>query len=434
VKVFVSFSSNDVRIAEHLYADLVSAGAEVYQYGKSERSGVSSWEQVLTWINDSDVFIVLLSQSSLKSQPVKDEIDQAAYARSNSDGKKPAQLVPAIIESGVKPPILIERFATLDLLVYQTGMARLLKQLGLKPGRARPVTIPSLPDFSDLFFQYKTLSPAPRPATLWSQEAEQVLNKYKLVKPPDVSVETERKHIDALLAGKSSEYDALFLGFKPDPPDQKQAPIMPPLLRNKLLTFDWSGLAQPLTTPKLSSRPGHLRWTRVAEATAYVLEESADDQFKAPKEVYRGPETEFRPLALGFPSYRVKATGGVFRADGAWSNSTIFLPSAGLLGAFKFLDAPKLSGVAGRLRWTEVLGASSYVLEGSRSTSFEKPTVVYMGSVTSFNTLEPADLSAHGAPASWYRCFRVKATGPIGESPWSETVDPFASGKIIRDK
>jgi hypothetical protein len=91
--------------------------------------------------------------------------------------------------------------------------------------------------------------------------------------------------------------------------------------------------------------------------------------------------------------------------------------------------------VVGLLRWTKVLAASSYVLEGSGSTSFEKPTVVYRGTRTSFNTLEPADWSTHGTPLfPLHHYFRVKATGPIGESPWSETVDPFSSRKTTRDK
>jgi hypothetical protein len=366
VKVFISFSTKDRKVAERLYADLVAAGAEVYQFGKSERAGVSSWEQVLTWINDSDVFIVLLSQSSLKSQPVKDEIDQASYSRSNSEGMKPAQLVPAIIETGVRPPTLIERFATLDLIVYETGVSRLIKQLGLKRASSRPGAIPSLPDFSDLFFKHKELFPEPRPATLWSEEAEKILKNYKLVKPVDVKPEAERKHLDALLAGKSSKYDALFLGFKPDLQNKEQEPSSAPLLKSKLLTHHLSD--KPLEAPTLLSAFGRLYWTQVEHAIAYVVEESADTQFKTSTEVYRGPETEFYPLfGIGpvypsrprypytfgqFPAgfdalklstdqrpldpanqlsdasrprwyqwYRVKATGGVFWKESAWSNS-----------------------------------------------------------------------------------------------------------------
>src|SRR5215472_10679815 len=101
MKVFISYSSKDKPLAERLYADMKAAGADVFQFGKTERAGIDAWEQVLSWINQSDVFIVLLSSSSLASQPVKEEIAHAHYARINSSGKKPEYLIPAIIEEGV---------------------------------------------------------------------------------------------------------------------------------------------------------------------------------------------------------------------------------------------------------------------------------------------------------------------------------------------
>ena len=434
MKVFISFSTKDRKIAERLYADLVTAGAEVYQFGKSEKVGVSSWEQVLSWIKNSDVFIVLVSESSLKSQPVKDEIDQASYARSNSDGKKPAELIPAIIEAGAKPPLLIERFATLDLISYETGLARLVKQLGLKRASAGPGPVPSLPDFSELFFKYKELSPKPRPATLWSKEAKELLAKYKAVKPLDVKPEAERKHVDALLAGKSSEYDALFFGFKPDSQNKEKPPSSLPLLKHKLLSFDLSKLALPLEAPKLSSEHGRLSWSPVAEAVAYVLEESADLEFKTLMEVYRGSETQYKtkPLTLAF--YRVKATGGVFRSDSAWSYTfDMWLKPRGILGHPIRLSTPKfISSLGGVLIWTEIIGASSYVLERSESQSFEKREVVSEGAKTSYSVLGefPSIQDLSSRRRQYY--YRVKATSFGLDSAWSEAITPVLSGADLR--
>lgn len=429
MKVFISFSTKDRKIAERLYADLVTAGAEVYQFGKSEKVGVSSWEQVLSWINNSDVFIVLVSQSSLKSQPVKDEIDHASYARSNSDGKKPAELIPAIIEAGAEPPLLIQRFATLDLISFETGVARLVKQLGLKRASAGPGPVPSLPDFSGLFFKYKELSPKPRPATLWSKEAEEILAKYKAVKPLEVKPEAERKHLDALLAGKSSEYDALFFGFKPDSQNKEKPPSGLPLLKDKLLSFDLSGLALPLRAPKLSSEHERLSWSPVAEAVAYVLEESADLEFKTSMEVYRGSETQYKPLMLGF--YRVKATGGVFRTDSAWSDTVLHMWTQGQ----RRLDTPKLSSYGGVLSWAEIIGASSYVLERSESSLFEKREVVFKGAKTSYNVLGEFSSMQNLSSRRRQYYYRVKATSTsfgvfygVLDSAWSEAITPVPSG------
>lgn len=64
----------------------------------------------IEWYNDHAkelVFIVLISKSSLKSKPVKEEIDHAHYGYINRD--RPARLVPALVEAGVAPPTTIEQ-------------------------------------------------------------------------------------------------------------------------------------------------------------------------------------------------------------------------------------------------------------------------------------------------------------------------------------
>ena len=128
MRIFISYSTQDLPTAETVFGELVAAGAEAFQFGQSDIIGQPSWEQVLDWICESDVFIVLISASALKSKPVREEIGHAHHSYINSD--KPDKIVSAIIESGVTPPRLIERFTRVDFVQYERGMARLMDQLG----------------------------------------------------------------------------------------------------------------------------------------------------------------------------------------------------------------------------------------------------------------------------------------------------------------
>jgi len=410
LKVFISFSSHDRPIARRLYTDLGAAGATVLQWGETDRSGEVAWEQVLDWIDASDVFVVLLSQSALESDPVKAEIDHAHHSHVNSKNpKKPAYLVPAILEKDVTPPTVIRRFATLDLLVYESGLSRLLRQLNLKSVIARTITPVKLPDFEKLFSKYTKKVAEPDPVALWSRQAETILTNYEAVKPPELKPEAQTQHINALLAGEPSKYDYLFLGLKPQ--SQKKTSLVNfPLLKDKLLSFDSSNLYTPLDAPTLSAASGQrLTWTSIPDAVAYVLEEKSVFKILGDfEEVYRGPATEYRPNLITSATYRVKATGGVFRMDSAWSNSESLSPPR------LPLSAPQLSFNFG-LNWTKITSASGYVLERSLGPLFLAPEVIYEGEKTLY-----FDIAAQKNC-----CYRVKAKGSLffSDSSWSNIVE-----------
>jgi hypothetical protein len=411
LKVFISFSKQDLTVAQRLYTDLRAAGATVFQWGKTDRFGEAAWEQVLDWIEDSDVFVVLLSQSALQSDPVKAEISHAHYAHVNSKNpKKPAYLVPAILEKNVIPPTVIRRFATLDLLAYESGLSRLLQQLNLKSVIAHTIAPVKLPDFEKLFSKYIKKVADPDPVALWSREAETILTNYEAVKPPGLKPEAQTQHINSLLAGEPSKFDYLFLGLKPQSQKKKTSLVNFPLLKDKLLSFDSSNLYTPLEAPTLSAASGQrLTWTSILDAVAYVLEEKPVFTILGDfQEVYRGPATEYRPNSITSATYRVKATGGVFRLDSLWSNSESLSPPR------LPLAAPQLSFTLG-LNWTKITSASGYVLERSSDPLFLAPEVIYEGEKTLYFDL-PAQKNC------WYR---VKAKGSLffSDSSWSNTVE-----------
>ena len=210
MKIFISFATEDVDIAGSVFTELTGAGADVFQFGRTETIGRPSWEQVLQAINDSETFVVLISKSSIASTPVQAEIDQAHYSYINR--QKPGRLVVGMIDKSIEPPITIERFARLDLSSVETGIQRLVDQLGLKR-RARvrrsahkPV---ALPDAQALFAEFAEKNPAPPPEARWSREAGRILANYAIVAPRELDAAERAKHLDAILAAWSGKpYDS----------------------------------------------------------------------------------------------------------------------------------------------------------------------------------------------------------------------------------
>src|SRR5262245_61787363 len=102
MKVFISFQTADVAVAESLYERLSQAGASVYQFRRTARPGTSAWTTIIDLISDSDVFIALVSKSSLKSRAVNVEVEQAHYEHVNN--ARPSRLIPVLLESDIRPP------------------------------------------------------------------------------------------------------------------------------------------------------------------------------------------------------------------------------------------------------------------------------------------------------------------------------------------
>jgi hypothetical protein len=404
MKVFISYSTHDLATAQTVYNDMVRGGADAFQFSSSAIIGKPSSEQVLNWISESDAFIVLISQKALGSKPVREEIGHAHHSYMNSP--KPDRIVSAIIEKGIKPPRLIERFTTVDFLDYKAGVSLLMDQLGLKrkaaSAKTSPVTGFPLLDLGPIFQEFKKKNPEPTNAELFSKDAETVLANYDLLKPGEIKGPARAEHLDLILSGlpsisgspKQSEvpkdpvlkdYDKWFLGY--DPGDRLGTPTLAESLLN------WKPLLRntPLNVPTLTLTSTLLSWKEVLGATGYVLEGSVTEEFTTSNEVYRGPKTSyfeaFAPSGLHY--FRVKAVGGAFMPDSGWSDVVskgshlVGLTSPSLV---RFpgtrLTAPKLELadiLVPSLTWSAVESAVGYELERDETPFFLAPESIYKG-------------------------------------------------------
>src|SRR5262245_25310407 len=323
MKVFISYSTEDRKSAESLFDDVAAAGDTVFQFGRTETFGKPSWEQVIDWINQSDAFIVLLSKSALASRPVKEEIEQAHYSYINRE--KPDKLIPALIEPGAKPPTLIERFTTVDLVPYERGITRLMSQLGLQrrvtAGLLGTTLREPLPDLSWVFQEYKKKHPEPTLANQWSTDAEKIVANYNLWKPAEIAEPERAFHLDSILtrhAGKTpskklasiARYDSLLLKGALDEPTES-APLPSFKISDFLLKAEvapkarpfWQtnligdfGLEIPAPTLKADVQGARvvLTWPSVPGAKSYVIQRNSSATFteKTPV-VYEGPAATF---------------------------------------------------------------------------------------------------------------------------------------------
>lgn len=135
-RVFISFASPNLGLAERLQDDLTKRGASVFQFNKSARPGRSAWDQVYNNIDESDYFLSLLSRDAVKSRPVNKEIEYADHQNTNHDGW------PVLVES--KPlepkkwPQALRVLTPLDLSdyesdpsKYESSLAQLVALMGI---------------------------------------------------------------------------------------------------------------------------------------------------------------------------------------------------------------------------------------------------------------------------------------------------------------
>jgi hypothetical protein len=468
MKVFISYSTEDKPTAESLYSDISGTGAEVFEYGRSETIGKLSWEEILSWIGQSDVFVVLMSESAIRSTAVREEIAHAHYSYINSNRTKPSKLVPAMLQKKVEIPVQIQRFTRVDFINYRQGLGLLLKQLGLKRQISKSATtskprspFPASYDFDQIWASSKKSSRKETEKIKWSEDVNKILSNYSMVKPTGISQKGEAKHIDSILeaySGKASEtpggasalwsLNSAFLGFKPSQHEEKkEAEPKWPDLGNLLLNYDSSMRFRSLSAPKLElSFLEMLRWSAVPGALGYILEESSSPGFDKSEKVYSGTETmyslgfesglkglQFRVRRQGPSYFRVKATGGVFRPDSPWSNTVKHEPKLP-----KSLPAPALTVSSTRfgtsLSWSSIEGASGYVLERGVGEGFIYPIVIYEGDRTAFVDTggalidRPALAAKPDQRSAFY--YRVKAKGGTlhPDSHWSKSVKNEPAG------
>ena len=129
-KVFISYSTADRELAKRLHDDLRDHGATVYQFEESAKPGSDAWDQVLTAIDESDFFVVLLTPEAVKSNAVREEISHAKYRNINHNAPI---LIPAKVRS-VETPTALARLTELSFKRYDKGFRQLLKRVLLKVG------------------------------------------------------------------------------------------------------------------------------------------------------------------------------------------------------------------------------------------------------------------------------------------------------------
>ena len=196
-----------------------------------------------------------------------------------------------------------------------------------------------------------------------------------------------------------------------------------------------------------------LSWSKIENASGYVLEECFSKDFKNAVIVYDGDRTTFSNLPMestlsksaltasaslfsfGLNKYfRVKAKGGLSYTDSPWSNTVEIKPVRK-----KLLPTPKLEiiplGILGstNFKWSEIKDASGYILEESFSKDFKNAVIVYDGDRTTFSnfskgsTLSKSGLTTSDGLFSFGidKYYRVKAKGGLSysDSLWSNTVE-----------
>lgn len=172
-----------------------------------------------------------------------------------------------------------------------------------------------------------------------------------------------------------------------------------------------------------------LRWSDVAGATGYVLQEGADPDFRRQRVRYRGAErvTRLRVSddADDCPDTRYFRVRAVRHAElGLWSETElVYVPEPDFLRCgFALLSAPALNPIPPALpttdsyvlSWSAVPDATGYVAEEAGDTSFISAREIYRDAATTYT------VRRRGDGAFYYRVRAIKH-GPDGDilGPWS---------------
>jgi hypothetical protein len=192
---------------------------------------------------------------------------------------------------------------------------------------------------------------------------------------------------------------------------------------------EWSNVARVepvvpgLPAPTLSHAGfGTVTWTGVTGASGYLLQRDDNDQFPSSTVVYQGTDTSFMDVApilrKADTFYRVRAQGTLSMSRGSdWSNVLRVAPQKLSFGTR--LPAPTLTRAGvGKVQWSEVTGASGYVLERDDDDRFTFPIEVYKGAGTSWFDVLPFTRSGE----LFYRVKATSASPPSRDSAWSDVL------------
>jgi hypothetical protein len=168
-------------------------------------------------------------------------------------------------------------------------------------------------------------------------------------------------------------------------------------------------------------------WVELPErlADTYTLEEATDAAFTANLQTVCTTAQQFCSVAGRLAStYYYRVQGCNTWGCGPYSNvesTTVLPPGTPVLNAIDNADGDANYTVS----WSSAPRAASYTLEEDTDSSFSTPATVYQGGNLSW-------AAAGKAPATYY--YRVKATGPTGQSGWSnvQSVNVPVPSPVVR--
>jgi hypothetical protein len=77
MRIFISYSSSDTNIVSVL-ADQLKMYGDVYYWDKEKTPGESAWEQIFSWIDNSDIVLVLVTDAAIaRAMSVCQEVGRA---------------------------------------------------------------------------------------------------------------------------------------------------------------------------------------------------------------------------------------------------------------------------------------------------------------------------------------------------------------------
>ena len=164
-------------------------------------------------------------------------------------------------------------------------------------------------------------------------------------------------------------------------------------------------------------------WGAVSGGTSYTLEEDDSNAFLSPEVRFSGSSTTMNITGQtgGTWYYRVRAANSA--GNGPWSN----IQSTSVNGSG--VSAPSLSAIVNSdndgaylVDWSDVGGATQYLLEQSLSIYFDSPTQVFNGSASQHQVTNQSG-------GTWY--YRVRAVTPSGQSPWSNKQSVHVNSSIF---
>jgi subtilisin family serine protease len=156
-----------------------------------------------------------------------------------------------------------------------------------------------------------------------------------------------------------------------------------------------------------------LRWSAVSGADAYELQQADNPDFEGAIVRYLGPDLQYRVTGQppGTWYYRVRPDG--LSLNVLWSATRITTVDASPLAAPDLNPVLNVDGNGDfALSWQAVAQATGYIVEESRDPYFSRPQVISTGDESA------VQISGKGLGV-WY--YRVRATSPDGNGPWSET-------------